>query len=489
MLDLDHATRDEVIRIILDQRDALADQERRLAAQEQELAAMRQVIAHLTAQLGTQAAGRDDDAAGSTPKDIPGLKPTQAPVREPKPRTQRAHGAGRRRMQATAQVIHALDHCPDCGAPLAGGTRKRRREVIELPAPTIVVTEHVFLERQCPDCGKRCVPQPDLTGEVMGPGRLGHRLTSLMTVLREDGRLPVRTIQSLLATLTGVHLSVGALVGAVQRVAPQAAPVVAAFQEQIRASPVVHADETGVREGGRNRYVWTFCTPRVRLFVADTREKRVLRETLGDACAAVIVSDFYGADTSNEGVHQFCWAHLLRDIHALTEQQPEDAAVAGWAAAVHAVFVRAQAGASGKQAARWQVQQAGAGRAEAAVSAVARSGCAAAPALCPHPAALGKSVRLCHRAGRAGHEQCGRAQPAATRGGAQDSVGGPARRGAPRPRCGWPRCSAPGDCRASIPTTPAAPCSRPLKSEQLLLAVCALLQSSTTKFGMPSATR
>ncbi len=340
MLDLYHATRDDLIRIILEQRDALADQDRQLAALIAEQAEVGRVITHLTAQVGALQDQRPPTAAAppGTPKGMPGLKTTEAAERTPRPRKPRARGAGRMRMHATDRVDHALTACPDCGAPLAGGSVKRTREVIDLPPPEVVVTEHVYRERRCPDCGRRCVPPLDLTGIVPGQGRVGTRLVSLIATLREEARLPFATIQRLLQTLTGLHLSVGALVAAVGQVATRAAPVVDALQAAIRASPVVHADETGWRENGRNGYVWTFSTPAIRLFIRGSRAKAMVPRVLGDTFAGVLVSDFYTAYTGDDGRHQYCWAHLLRDIHELVDQQPDDAALRGWAAAVGAVF-------------------------------------------------------------------------------------------------------------------------------------------------------
>ena len=56
-------------------------------------------------------------------------------------------------------------------------------------------------------------------------------------------------------------------VGAIHRTAQQAQPAVAAILDPIRASPVVHADETGWRQSGANGYVWTFSTPTERYFL------------------------------------------------------------------------------------------------------------------------------------------------------------------------------------------------------------------------------
>jgi hypothetical protein len=63
----------------------------------------------------------------------------------------------------------------------------------------------------------------------------------------------------------------------------------------------------------------------------------VVTDALGDAFTGVLVSDFSCAYTNYEGRHQYCWAPLLRDADALVAQHRDDAAVAGWAAALHAL--------------------------------------------------------------------------------------------------------------------------------------------------------
>jgi transposase len=364
MLDLYHATRDDLIRLILGQRDEVAALRELQAAREREIAELRQAVGLLTTRVGeltaalaaAQAGDEGPPPSRSSPSGVPGIKPEQAPDRADLPRKRRTTGAGRKRMQATEQVVHALAACPDCGTPLAGGSVKRTRDVIELPPVQVVVTAHVYLERQCPECGKRCTPRPELAGVVTGQGRIGHRLTSLIALLREEARLPVRTIQSLLQTIAGLDLSLGSIVAASRRLAARADPVVEAITEAVRASPVVHLDETGWREDGRNGYLWTASTPTERLFVHGNRAKRMVDRILGDQFAGVVVSDFYVAYTTDERMHQYCWAHLLRDIHELVARHPADPVLGGWADAVAGVFARAQAGVPGTARERWALR-------------------------------------------------------------------------------------------------------------------------------------
>ena len=286
-------------------------------------------------------------AGGGPPPRMPGHKPQQRPEGPARPRKRRAQGYGRRRSAPTEQVVHAVAQCPDCGCALVGGTRQRSREVLELaPAPAAVI-EHVYQARRCPQCGRRCVPPPELEGVVVGRQRLGVGLVSLIATLRTLGRWPYGQIQRYLASVHELHLSQGALVGAVRTVARQGKAAAAQIQEQVRASPVVHGDETGWRENGRNGYVWTFSTATARLFVRGSRAGSMVDAALGPAFAGVLVSDFYAAYDHVPTAKQRCWAHLLRDVHALREQHPDDAALAAWATALHALYERGRAGATG----------------------------------------------------------------------------------------------------------------------------------------------
>jgi hypothetical protein len=125
-------------------------------------------------------------------------------------------------------------------------------------------------------------------------------------------------------------------------VAQRAEPVVAQMGEAIRGSPVVHVDETGWREDGGNGYVWTFSTDEARVFAHGGRDRAMLEAGIGAAYEGVLVSDFYAVYTGYAGRHQYCWAHLLRDVDDLAAQHRDDAALQGWADTVHVLFQRAK---------------------------------------------------------------------------------------------------------------------------------------------------
>ena len=274
---------------------------------------------------------------------MPGLKPGSDEDTTKPARKRRAENFGRHRAEPTQRVEHALETCPHCGIGLVGGSVKRTREVIEVAPSPAQVIEHVYLERRCPMCGKRWVPKVDLEGQVMGRQRLGVGLLSLIVTLREEARLPIKTIQWYLETVHRLHLSVGAIVAAGARAAQQGQDALEQIRERVRASPVVNADETGWREDGHNGYVWTFSTPAERYFVRGSREKGMVDQVLGDTFGGVLVSDFYAAYNHYDGLKQRCWAHLLQDIHELKELYPDDASVQSWVREIKMLYREAKA--------------------------------------------------------------------------------------------------------------------------------------------------
>ena len=330
--DLSTASREELLALV--------------ARQQRVIATLEQRIAYLEQRLGSGGA-----------KGVPGTKPAQRSKARGRPRKRRDRGYARTRRTPTAIVRHAAEQCPACGTRLLGGWVKRRREVIDLPVAPVTVTEHQIIARPCPRCRRVVLPADPLAGLVDGRQRLGARLVSLIVTLREAVRVPVRRLQWLLDQLYGLHLSLGAITAASDRVAAAGQDAVGAVRDRIRGSPWVHADETGWRQNGVNGYAWTFCTPTERYFVRRGRNKEVVDAVLGETFAGVLCSDFYGAYHHYPGLKQRCWVHLLRDLHDLTVAYPDDAALADWVGQVRAVYDAAKAFRSADACARVAAQQ------------------------------------------------------------------------------------------------------------------------------------
>lgn len=118
------------------------------------------------------------------------------------------------------------------------------------------------------------------------------------------------------------------------------------LKSQARASPILHADETGWRENGQNGYIWAFSTPgedAVRYYEYDhSRGQAVVKRILGGEFTGHLVSDFYAGYNMYAGKHQRCWVHLLRTLHELKQAQAGELGVVEWAEEVQTLYTAAQ---------------------------------------------------------------------------------------------------------------------------------------------------
>jgi transposase len=314
----------------LPSRTKLLDVIERQAAEIQRLAAE---VARLRTRIAELEAASVGEGPEGTARPAAWVKPN-TPTRSAakKVRKKRSRNFARKRAdQPTQQIVHGVERCVTCDCALSGGWVKRHREVIEITLPHVEIIDHVLLERACPLCGTSYVPTLGRAEGISGQHRLGPRLMAYITTLHEEGRLPIDVIQTHLATIWGLDLSSGAIEGVLHAVATRGATAVEALQAEIRASAVVHADETGWREDGQNRYVWLIATPTARYLEIGRRNSEHIDELLGKDFAGTLVTDFYSVYDHFPGEKQRCWAHLWRDVKDLLAQFPTDPVLARWA--------------------------------------------------------------------------------------------------------------------------------------------------------------
>ena len=332
MSGLDELTREELIALVLKlhetvelQAKGIVELEAIVQAQAERISALEEEVSKL-----------------GGPKPKPAWVKANAAKTEKGPRKKRSSSFARHNLPATEVQYHAVETCPDCGRKLSGGSVKWQHQVLEIPEVHIEVIDHLFVERRCGVCGKRWTPDAStvLSDVVVGKRSVGIGLMSLIAYLKTACRVPVGLIRQLLGSLYEVKISKGEIAELLHAVAEIGEVEYDALLDKVRGSPVVHGDETGWREDGKNGYLWSFSTPRVRYFTYNhSRAGAVVKEVLGDEFVGVLVSDFYGGYNIYEGVKQRCWIHYIRDLKALAEKY---AVAAPWVDAVLAVYWRAR---------------------------------------------------------------------------------------------------------------------------------------------------
>lgn len=137
----------------------------------------------------------------------PFVKPNRPKPRQPqRPRNRRApeHNRSQRHALPMRIQLHALDRCPDCNYQLRGTSIDYTREVIELPpSPPLEVVEDQVIKRWCPHCQRWRSPLLDLTGQVLGHGRVGVRVAAL--IFAEDADLTLEDNARIFFEVTHQH--------------------------------------------------------------------------------------------------------------------------------------------------------------------------------------------------------------------------------------------------------------------------------------------
>lgn len=267
----------------------------------------------------------------------PSQDPPSAPPRPRRPGSGRTpggqpgHEGKHRRLLPPEQVDEIVEHWPErCHAcahvfaerELVDAAEPWRRQVAELPAIAVRVSEHRLHGVCCPECATatRAELPRELPRSAFGP-----RLQAAVVTLAVRHRVSRRDTTELARELFGVELATGSVDAIVQRTGAALAAPHTRLEQQIKSAPVVNIDETGWKTAGGNRTLWAALTARTAVFrIAAGRHAFEARTLLGERFTGIVCSDRWrGYDYLDPTRRQLCWAHLLRDLTAHSEGMAE----------------------------------------------------------------------------------------------------------------------------------------------------------------------
>lgn len=259
--------------------ERISSLERRVQELEAEKAALRSENAALKAENADLKARLSQTSRNSSrPPSSDGLKKTSS-LRKPTGRKvggQPGHKGHTVELkdQADLTVEHRAAACACCGESLAEAASVEageRRQVFDLPPDLrLQVVEHRMPTLVCPRCqtANRAAFPPDVRARTQyGPGVAGLALP-----LHHEHAVASSRLSGLLRELLGGGLCAGTLVNLTRRAAQALEPRRKERLEALAASPVSHADETGLRVAGRTRWVHVWSAgPTVELRLEERR--------------------------------------------------------------------------------------------------------------------------------------------------------------------------------------------------------------------------
>ena len=235
--------------------------------------------------------------------------------------------------------VHALTHCPcgQCGGVSLLGQPvldHERRQVFDLPALQLSVTEHQAEVKRCPVSGRKV--SAAFPAGVMAPVQYGPNFRGLTLYLFNQQLLPFERLRQTCLDLFGQPLSLGTLTQTNRCAYHALAPVESAIIRGIIQAAVVHVDESGLRVAGCLQWLHVACTPELTHYGVHGNRGTEAMDALGvlPHCRQWLVHDHWKPYYKYDALHALCNQHLLRELKFLAEELHE-----AWAAQLSAFLI------------------------------------------------------------------------------------------------------------------------------------------------------
>ena len=215
-----------------------------------------------------------------------------------------------------AHITVPLNHCPCCGGPVERRTPVQQY-IEELPPMRPQVVRLITWLGRCQRCGEVRSTHPLQTSLAQGAAgvQMGPRALSIAALLNKHLGLTMGKTCGVLKRLFGLSITRGGLAQALARTADKVRGCYEQLLDDIRHSPATFADETSWWVGGPHWWLWTFTTPQATLYrVEQKRDSQVVKDTLGEDYAGMLVSDCLNSYDSIDCRKHKCIAHHLRAI-------------------------------------------------------------------------------------------------------------------------------------------------------------------------------
>jgi transposase len=306
--------KETLIRLVLSQAEAIAA----LTRQVEMLTAR---VAELEAKLGlppkTPGNSSTPPSQGHKPSGEPAVGPERKSPRRPHPGAHRPlhpNPTTRRDMMASS--------CQHCGAAVSGVPQMacEAYDHIEVPAIVPEVTRVTLHGGTCPCCAKTFKAAPP---DAMEPGSpFGPNLRALVVYLRFTQGIAFERLARLMSDLLSLSISEGALVNILDAARDAFARQTSRIRARLMSGTVLQSDETGLRVGKRNWWLWVFHHDDSAVFIVEpSRGKCVVATFLGEFRPDFWVSDRYGAQMGWAAKeNQVCLAHLIRDVQYVIDE-------------------------------------------------------------------------------------------------------------------------------------------------------------------------
>lgn len=296
-----------------------------IEAQARMIEELRAEVAELKRRLGRNSGNSSQPPSA----DGPAVSPSRAERRRSGRRPGKQPGSGGSALLQTSTPDEIVDHvpaaCGDCGSDLAGARPAGmvRRQLHDIPTIAPVVVEHRLHRRRC-GCGATTTAVAP--AGVNAPAVYGPNLRALVVYLLVFQHVPVARTQALITDLTGARPSTGWISSQLATVADVLVDVEKLIKTLITLAHVIHVDETTSNINGARWWLHVASTDKLTAYLLHRSRGRaaVTAFNVLPAFRGTVVHDALSVYDAYPGArHALCCAHLVRELVAAAEANPD----------------------------------------------------------------------------------------------------------------------------------------------------------------------
>jgi transposase len=237
------------------------------------------------------------------------------------------HGSTLRLSAHPSRVVeHRPRQCRHCHCALADSQvlSHQRQQVWDVIPAKLRVTEHQLAVLRCAACGK--TTQGEFSGAVRSGVQYGPGVKARVLYLQQYQLLPYHRTSEAMRDLFDCQLSPGTVVNIVRVCASELVETELKIKQKLRRSPVIHADETGLRINKRLGYVHVASTASLTHYASANHRGQTAMDEIN-------VLPRYRGTCVHDGLlsykhythcrHALCGVHLLRELTYFEELSEE----------------------------------------------------------------------------------------------------------------------------------------------------------------------
>jgi len=253
---------------------------------------------------------------------------------------QKGHKGSKLKMTSSPDSIinHDIGQCNCCGNSLEQAAEGYdARQIFDIPPIKIHVTEHRILHKTCGGCGK--LNKAKFPKDLKQEAQYGKGLKSLCVYLQNYQMLPFSRCAEFISDLTGHHISTGSLSNFQKQCFDRLQCYEQIIKQKLLQSPILHADETGLRLSGKNSWVHVLSNKTISLFAHHLKRGKEAMNDIGllEHYKGNLVHDRFSSYFSYQCEHSLCNAHILRELVYVEERFD-----APWSGQIRKLLIRAK---------------------------------------------------------------------------------------------------------------------------------------------------